>query len=199
MNQATLKIGWVLALALALILAGCSSTPSSNYYVLSAREAPNPSGHSPSLGIGPIRIPEYLNRNALVYQRDGNALSIARFERWAEPLEEGVTRVLRLNLARLLDTENIRQFPWNPDRAPEFGIKVTLLALDANEKRARLEAEWLVHRPATGEPLSRRISQFEYTTSGSDLTPEQLPAAYSELLYQLSEEIAGAIPSGKNP
>jgi hypothetical protein len=198
MKRSNRTFGYLLVLG--LLLAGCSSTPSNNYYVLTAREGPGPTGKTPSLGIGPIRIPEYLNRNALVYQRDGNQLQIARFERWAEPLEEGITRVLGLNLTRLLNTQNIRQFPWNADRAPEFGIRVRLLALDANEKSAQLEAEWLLHRTDTAQPLSRRISRFEYSPPGGEtLAPEQLPGAYSELLYRLSVEIAAAIPESAAP
>lgn len=186
-----LNTGWLLALA--LLLAGCGSTPTNNYYVLTAAEGKAPSGQTPSLGIGPIRIPEYLNRNGLVYQHNGNKLQIAQFERWAEPLEEGVIRVVSLNLARLLDTENVRQFPWNPDRAPDYGVKINLLALDADEQNAKLEAEWLVHRPETGQIISRRLGRFDYQPPGGSLAPKDLPAAYSELLLQLSEEIAATI------
>jgi uncharacterized lipoprotein YmbA len=183
---------------LILLLTGCGSTPTQNFYVLSAGQGPDPSGETPSLGVGPISVPEYLNRNTLVYRRDGNQLQIARYERWAEPLEEGIARVLRLNLARLLNTEDIRPFPWHPDRAPDFGIKVTLLALDADEYGAELEAEWLIHRPATSEAVSRRISRFRHASQGEELTPDRLPAIYSDLIYQLSEEIAAAIPNGSD-
>lgn len=198
MNHTTLKTGCLATLI--LLLTACGSTPSNHYYVLTAREGPGPVGQSPSVGIGPVRIPEYLNRTNLVYQRDGNKLQIAQFQRWAEPLEEGVVRVLGLNLAALLDTQDIRQFPWHAGRAPQFGVKVTLLGMDADRQGASLEAEWLVHRPATGEALRRGLSRFNHTGPG-ELKPGELPAAYSELLYQLSEEIAGAIRSamGSNP
>jgi uncharacterized lipoprotein YmbA len=184
---------WIVALL--LVLAGCGSTPSNNYYVLTAREGVSAEGQTPSLGIGPIRIPEYLNRTALVYRREGNRLQIAEYERWAEPLEEGIGRVLGLNLAGLLDTENVRPFPWHPDRTPDFGISVNLLALDADEGRAVLEAEWLIYRPATSAAVSRRMARLAYTPPGGKLEPGDLAAAYSELLYRLSEEISEAIRS----
>jgi uncharacterized lipoprotein YmbA len=184
---------WIVALV--LVLAGCGSTPSNNYYVLTAHEGASAEGQTPSLGIGPIRIPEYLNRTALVYRREGNRLQIAEYERWAEPLEEGIGRVLGLNLAGLLDTENVRPFPWHPDRTPDFGVSVNLLALDADEGRAVLEAEWLVYRPATSTAVSRRMARLAYTPPGGKLEPEDLAAAYSELLYRLSEEISEVIRS----
>ncbi len=191
MKHTSVTTGYILALI--LLLAGCGTTPAYNYYVLTAREGASPAGQTPSLGIGPIRIPEYLNRNALVYQRDGNQLQIAEYERWAEPLEEGVGRVLGLNLAALLNTENVRSFPWHHEREPDYGVSVNVLSLDASERRAVLEAEWLVQRPATGEPVSRRISRLEYGSPDRDLAPGELAAAYSELIYQLSQVIARAI------
>lgn len=191
MKQLSPNPGWILALV--LLLTGCGSTPSNNYYVLTAHEGVSTDGQTPSLGIGPIRIPEYLNRTALVYRRDGNRLQIADYERWAEPLEEGVGRVLGLNLAGLLDTENVRPFPWHPGRAPDFGVSVNLLALDADEGRAVLEAEWMVYRPDTSAAVSRRMTRLEYSPPDGKLAPGDLAAAYSELLYRLSEEISGAI------
>ncbi len=190
MNHAKLKLGWLTAVM--LLLTACGSTPANHYYLLTAREGPGPGGQSPSVGIGPVKVPEYLNRSNLVYQRDGNQLQIAQFERWAEPLEEGIVRVLGLNLAALLDTQDIRQFPWHPDRAPQFAVSVRLLGLDAGRDGTRLEAEWLLHRPATGETVQRGLSRFTHPGAGEPV-PGELPAAYSELLYRLSEEIAGAI------
>jgi uncharacterized lipoprotein YmbA len=186
-----------IALALMLILAGCGSTPSSNYYVLAARDLPQSSSQQPSLGIGPVEIPEYLNRNGLVYSRDGNQLQIAQYERWAEPLEEGIVRVLGLNLAGLLGTENIRTFPWHPARAPQYGIKLRLMALDADDSNAELVAEWLVYKPdrdsRSDTTVSRRISRLLIPVNNNQLQPGDLPGIYSKLLFQLSEEIAAAI------
>ncbi len=186
-----LNSAWLLALS--LVLAGCAGTPKNNYYVLTAAEGKTPDGQTPALGIGPIRIAEYLNRNGLVYQRNGNRLQIAQFEHWAESLEEGVTRVVSLNLAQLLNTQNVRLFPWNPDRDPAYGVTINVLALDADEQTARLEAEWLVHRPQSGETVHRRLSRFSHSSPGGLLSPPDLPAAYSGLLLQLSEEIAATI------
>jgi uncharacterized lipoprotein YmbA len=190
MKKAKLKTGWLAAMI--LLLTACGSTPANQYYLLTAREGAGPVGQSPSVGIGPVTIPEYLNRNNLVYQRDGNRVQIAQFVRWAEPLEEGILRVLGLNLATLLDTQDIRQFPWNPGQPPQFGVTVRLLGLDANSLGTRLEAEWLLRRPATGEAVERGLSRIE-NPSAATLEPGDLPGAYSDLLYQLSEEIARAI------
>ena len=182
------------ALTSIVLLAGCGTTPPNNYYLLSAGGAGHGSDNqSPSLGIGPIEIPEYLNRNGLVYNRDGNQLYIASYERWAEPVANGVERVISLNLAGLLDTENVQSFPWYRSEQPDYGVQVTLMSLDANDTQATLIAEWVVTRPGSRQVLSRRISRLFHDMPAGTVSAAQIAPAYSELLFQLSELIAAKI------
>lgn len=183
--------------ALLTLLAGCGTSPPSNHYVLTPRGGGTPGSETPSLGIGPIEVPEYLNRSAMVYNRQGNQLKVSGTQRWAEPLEDGLMRVISLNLATLLDTQNVRFFPWNSNRAPDYGIKVNLLSLDANDQEAMLVAEWLVYRPDTSETVRRSISKIRQPLPDGELSPQQIAPAYSELLYQLSDVIAGAIKAAE--
>ena len=115
---ATLCRGGVLA-GIAVLLSACSTTPPSTHYMLTAAVEEIPATQSPAIGVGPIEIPEYLNRNTVVYRGPDNELVIDRETRWAEPLEDGIGRVVSLNLAGLLDTGNLRNFPWNPKRPPD--------------------------------------------------------------------------------
>ena len=180
-------------LVLALTVVGCGSSPRSSHYVLSAKSSQPPTENTPSLGIGPITIPEYLNRNSLVYNREGNKLTVSSTERWAEPLEDGLQRVISLNLSTLLGTHNIRFFPWSPQRAPDYGIKINLLNLGADDREAVLMAEWLIFRPEDSQTVMRRISRIVQPMPAGPIMAEEIAPAYSELLYQLSEIIATEI------
>jgi uncharacterized lipoprotein YmbA len=184
---------WVWTLALVALLAGCSSSPRSNYYLLTAKHGAAPTGAEHSLGIGPIEIPEYLNRSNMVYNRQGNKLQVANLDSWAEPLDEGVKRVMAINLAQLLNTHEVRSFPWHPKRAPDYGVQLNILALDANEQEATLAAEWLVYRTTDAEPVQRRISLLHQPMPAGELKPGDVASAYSALLLQLSELIAKVI------
>jgi hypothetical protein len=93
----------------------------------------------------------------------------------------------------LLNTENVRPFPWHPKRPPDYGIKVRIMSLDASDSEASMVAEWLVFRTDNAEPLHRRISQLREPLPGGELAPRQIAPAYSALFYQLSEIIAAAI------
>ena len=186
-----------LTLSLTVLLAGCGSSPRTSHYLLTAQEASAPSGASPSLGIGPIEIPQYLARDKLVYNQQGNQLQVASVERWAEPLDDGIQRVLAINLAGLLNTQDVRYFPWPPKQAPQYGIKINLLALDVGGQQATLTAEWLVYRAADAAPVRRRISRLQHPMPTGELKPGEVAPAYSALLYQLSEIIAEAITAAE--
>jgi len=179
--------------ALLALLIGCGSSPRNNHYLLTTGATHPPGGETPSLGIGPISVPEYLNRNGMVYAMQGNQLQVSATERWAEPLQSGIKRVVSINLASGLDTQNIRYFPWDPKRPPAYGVRITVLSLDAGDEQASLAAEWRVNRPATGQSVARRISNLQLPLPAGPLKPEQIAPAYSKLLEQLSELISAAI------
>jgi uncharacterized lipoprotein YmbA len=182
----------LLALTLPLLLPAClSSTPPSNYYMLSATVATEPRGVEPSIGVGPITIPEYLNRQSMVYSREGNRLHIDPYERWAEPLQNGIARVVSLNLAALLGTQSIQIFPWSASRAPDYGLALNLLELDADTERAALVVEWKLRRP-NGQPVARQISHLSQPLDGT-VSGERIAHAYSALLQQLAERVAREI------
>jgi uncharacterized lipoprotein YmbA len=196
-QQMAVRKGFALVLVLVLVLAGCGSSPRSNYYLLSPLAAHAPAGQSPALGVGPVEIPEYLDRNGLVYLSGANRLQVAGSERWAEPLEDGVRRVVGLNLASLLDTENLSYFPWPAAHAPDYAVRVNVLALEADDRQATLIAKWLLHRPATGEPVARRMSRLQRPLPDGRWRAEQVAPAYSALLFQLSRLIAAAIDADR--
>jgi hypothetical protein len=189
-------------LCLILWLAACGSSPPNNYYLLTPADGPTASGQTPSLGVGPVEIPEYLNRRAMVHSGGGNTLQVSGQERWAEPLEDGIVRVVSLNLANLLNTENIRHFPWDNRQAPDYGVSIRLLTLDAADRQASLVAEWQVYGTGDAGTGERRISSLAEPLASGELRAEELAAGYSALLYRLSELIAAAVradlASGKN-
>jgi uncharacterized lipoprotein YmbA len=187
------SINWIAAAALAVLLSACSSAPPNNYYLLSAELNQSATAQSPSLGVGPVVIPEYLNRNSLVYQESENQLQVAKFERWAEPLTDGVTRVISMNLASDLGTQNVQAFPWSAGQVPQYGLSVRILTLDARAGVARLAVEWEVRGPADGKTLTRQISQLETPLPAGEFDAAKVAAAYSELLQQLSEQAAAVI------
>lgn len=180
-------------ISLLAILTGCGTTPNSHYYLLSSGVLQIPTGSTPSFGVGPVAIPEYLNRNAIIYKRKDNKLHIASFDRWAEPLDAGITRAIQMNLASLLNSQNVQSFPWSGNERPEYGVEVNILVLEANDTQARLVVEWRIYRPKGNKTVRRRMSELQQEMPTGTIVANNVEPAYSQLFFQLSEIIAVAI------
>src|SRR3954468_11900896 len=97
-------------MALAPLAGGCSlgrQSPPTRLYVLTAlAEADGSQGVAATSGlalaVGPVGLPEYVDRPQIVTGDSGNELQQAFFEQWAEPLTSNLTRVLANNLSLLL-------------------------------------------------------------------------------------------------
>ena len=145
---------WISSILVALLISGCGSTPRSNYYMLSAEASGSPGGEGPSIGVGPITVPDYLKRKEMVLNRDANRLELAEYDRWAESLDAGILRVTALNLAALLETQQVQRFPWRRAGIPDYGVSVAVVQFSVNDANALLVAEWASH-----SPLGQRSAQ----------------------------------------
>ncbi len=183
------------------LLQSCAASPTSNYYLLTAGEFPDPTGgplatNTLSLGVGPVSVPPYLERDNMVYRQQGNTLQIAAYDKWAEPLADGITRVMSLNLAQAL-AANVRAFPWHASSAPDYALSIDVLELDIDGQRALLSADWRLYQPDTGANLVRRTSRIHTELPAGSTPMQAIPAAYSELLLALGTIIAEAFHAGK--
>jgi uncharacterized lipoprotein YmbA len=88
-------------------LMACGSNPVEDHYyslVLAADDVMAPV-HSEEtkaqLIVGPVQLPEYLNRRGLAIQIDSNQIQTANHHFWAEPLEEAIAKVLVRDISNL--------------------------------------------------------------------------------------------------
>ena len=61
----------------------------------------------PLLIVGPVALPAYTDRTQFLVLKSAAEMQAAATARWAEPLDEGVSRVLVENLSRLLHTGRV--------------------------------------------------------------------------------------------
>ena len=90
-------------LLILLLLAGCGSTPREAFYTLAS--APPVESTVPAkmtVHVGPVAIPDTVDRTPMVIRKGPNEVEIEDFHRWAEPLKTGIPRALAANLAREL-------------------------------------------------------------------------------------------------
>jgi len=181
-----------------LLVSSCINTPLPDYYVLTPERAieasQNPQMVIPdvALGIGPITIPETINRPNIVIPLDSNQLDVAEYHRWSEPLVENISRVVITNLAARTRLNRLYAYPWLGNDV-DYRIRMDVLQMIGRpEEQVRFQVRWQIlkgDKPA--QLLMTRIS--DYQESVSDDGYSALVAAYSRLLGQLSDEIAAEL------
>ena len=105
---------WVLVLAVGAAACLGPRPDPSTFYVLSAAATPAETVRplNAKVGLGPVSLPDYLDRSELVTRLSDNQLAVSATERWAEPFEASLLRALGSNLDRLLRPEGRVDYPW---------------------------------------------------------------------------------------
>lgn len=188
----------IFLLVIALALGACfRNTAPIHYYMLKPLE-PAGSSHTktrrmasdPVIGLGPIRIPDYLDRPQIVSAVSDEEYNLAEDHRWAERLDETLTRVLAENLSALVPTQRVVLHPWPREQKVDAQITVNVqeLHLDATG-RVRLIARWTVRHSEQG--FADRESSCRLPASSADY--QVIVDAQSRCIGQLSQEIAGTV------
>ncbi|GAA5126859.1 membrane integrity-associated transporter subunit PqiC [Luteolibacter yonseiensis] len=180
----------LLILLTALVLGGCAQ-PGKSYYVLTSG-GPVPTGGGTGIGVGPVSLAEYLDRPNLVTQETANQLGVAEDHRWAGDLTENITRVTAADLGRLLNTGNVRSYPWQKDSEIRYQVTLDVRQLHSGaDGYAVCEIGWRAYSlPERTLKASKTFSDREALESdGYDASV----AAQSRLLQRLSESIAASL------
>ena len=146
-----------------------------------------------SVGLGPIELPSYLDRQQIATRTSTNRLSYSEFDRWAAPLAESFSRVLGQNISHLLNPARVIQFPWQNSDAPDYQVKIEVLQFESNgNQEAWLTARWSVI-DRNKKILVGQKSQLN--RRAESLSTEDLVKALSETLGDLSREIVKTLLS----
>jgi len=200
------KIYWIQTAVILMfslsILGGCLPKPSAptKLYILSPLAGPAVEMHNKTdgifmtIGVGPVHLPEYLDRPEIVTRINPNELKLAEFDIWAEPLQVNFTRVLIENISRLLSTEPVAVFPWEASPQVDFQIGIELVRLDGDiAGKAFLTAQWSILNSSNKSILFSKKSQYTESVDGTGYSA--LVAAQSRMIGALSHDIAEAIKS----
>lgn len=184
----------VVLLLLALLTACCARTAPVAYYQLAAMDGADLPGAPRGIGdrvigIGPVRMPELLDRPQIVTRLDANRLHLADDHRWAEPLADSFIRVLRENLFLLLDTERILIHPWSAAAPPDYQVIAEVIRLEGDAAGAvHLETVWSIKNREGKILLPQRRGSYQAQAAGPDY--DATVAAMSETVALLSRDVA---------
>jgi len=200
------KIFWIQTAVILMcslwILGGCLPKPGppTKLYILSPLARPAVETHDTAgeiftaVGVGPVHLPEYLDRPEIVTRITPNELKLAELDIWAEPLQVNFTRVLVENISRLLSAEPVAVFPWGASPQIDFQVDIEVVRLDGDMAgKAFLTAQWSILNSSSKSILISKTSQYTEPAGGTGYSA--LVAAQSRMIGVLSHDIAEAIRS----
>jgi uncharacterized lipoprotein YmbA len=155
-----------------------------------AATTPSTSGDF-TLGLGPIKLPPYLDRPEIVTRMAPNRLELSKEDRWGESIQNGFTRAMERDLAAQAGAAVI-VFPWysTVHIAMQVQIDVSRFETDA-QGTATLSAKWTI-LDSTGKNILYTVeSNLTQPSKPGDNT--EAAAALSRTIGDLSSQIANML------
>jgi uncharacterized protein len=184
------------ALSCAALLTACAGSPPTRYYTLASpvehESTPSAAPQAAfSLAVGPVTVPEAVNRIPMVVRVGTNELKVSEEHRWAQPLRQEITRAVALNLARLLPRVRIATYGETTGADPDYRLSVDVQRIDASLGGAvSIETQWAL-RPRSG--ASGRTGRSAARAEAAAISYEALAAAHASAIESITRDIAAAI------
>jgi uncharacterized lipoprotein YmbA len=174
----------------AVAMVGCASPPSQFYTLDSAATTDGAPSANYAVMVEPVSIPAAIDRPEFVVQIAPNQVDVDEFNRWAEPLNDGIRRAVAGDLAVLLGTPDVATAELaNLD--PAYRVSIEVQRFESTKGQTVLvEALWTVYKTADGKSRSgRTLAREAVQGDGFDA----LAAGHSRAIAQVSGDIAAAI------
>jgi uncharacterized protein len=180
--------------ALTLFLSGCmGGSKPAQFYMLNADSGVPGITRVPAsvneimIGLGPIRIPEYLNRPQIIVAVTDNQYQLSEDHRWAERLDQNISLALIKALPHQLGTDRIVRYPWPQRQAIDYQVGIDILEFNVDASgQSRLIAQWFVKHKDETTIDKRSVYQFPASTTDYAV----MVKAQSQCLSKLGQEIA---------
>ena len=180
-------------LALLLQLNACTSAPE-YLYTLEAASAPTVRSQSveqPSVLVGPVTLPELIDRPQLVIRNGEYGIVMNEQQRWATPLKEALPRVIAAELGDRLSKQNFVAASAAVVTTPVARLLIDITGFDLSPQGANLVAHWAYRPTDTQVKPIEGVSQALATVKAIDYI-EYVDAARRATLA-IADDIAGRL------
>ena len=183
------------------VLAACLSSLLVRYFLLNLidfefRQDPD---DSVMLGLGPFRMPDYLNREQIVTRGANAEMQVDEFSRWSEPLAMSLLRILSADIDNLLEGVVVVVFPYGPFVRDQIKYRLVgdINRFEADyQGRIVLEVQWGITDTEGQMAVPVRRNRYQaQVAQGSDSIDETsaVVAAMNDALAQFSRDIASKL------
>lgn len=172
-----MRLSKSLIIGLGLLLAGCAGSPEPRYYMLTS--VPGVAGSGRGISLTLVRLPPITDRPQFLLRTGPNSVDFLDFDRWAEPLDSAVPRILGQDLAlRGVHSDGARRLYVTIDNF-----------IAARGGQARLSGHWWLVE-ADGDAAAAPRHAFDLTESWTDGQAAEIASALSRLLGALADQLA---------
>lgn len=201
MNLKNNKVFLATILLTFLAIAGCinldpKADPTRYYDLTAQRNIPlSEMTSNLSIGIARVQFPQYLHRTQMVLFCGTNKTVVEEFNRWNEPLESSVPRILAEDLSMNLKTGNVNTIPFERSNMRDFDIHLNIFEFkpSLDTYKVLLYAQWHVVKTSTKSRLTTENARICVPFSIDECDYSGLAYAMSEALALLSDKIATSI------
>jgi uncharacterized lipoprotein YmbA len=190
------RLPLLFACAMSLALASCLGTSRpSRFYTLAPLQIRNGQGGTPpdaTLAIGPVEIPESIDRPQIVTRTGANELVVAEFDRWGGSLDTEISGALVATVRDRLASQQIAVAPWRSailsGVGPSYRAAVSLSRFDGIPGQSVvLQGRWeLIGQ--SGESLGVREATVTEKVDGAGY--DALVAAMQKVLVRFGQQMA---------
>lgn len=204
MKQAVFyRLWWVGAVVGAIVCVGCfGKSQSSRFYTLSAMAPasavayPDSPARNAAVGIGPVKIADYLDRSKIVTRTGDNRIELAEYDQWAGSFEDNLIHVLAENIGARVPTERIYLYPWRTSLPIDYQVVVDIVRCDGRlGGTIDLVVRWRLVDGGKKDVLAIKRADIREAVEGTGY--EALVAAQSRALATLSGQIAEMIQAAR--
>ena len=176
----------------ALILAACGASPPVRYYSLEPAGQATTGAQSGELmiGLGPLRVPDYLKRSRLVTRGAGPGMDVHEYSRWVEPVDKAMHRVLAANVDSRVDRAVVLAYPYLELLDMDYVVLGQVDRFDSDASgNVVLTVQWTVMDEENQALISPQRSSYEIRAS-NPADHGSIAQAMTAALGRFGEDIA---------
>jgi uncharacterized lipoprotein YmbA len=190
---------------MSLALAGCfgSSRPAQFYTLepVQVRDTPAPTTTDATLAVGPVELPDYVDRPQIVTRTGANQLVIAEFDRWGGSLRNQITGSLVATLRESLAPRQIAVASWRSTvisgDAP-YRVAVSVSRFDGVPGQSVvLQARWELISQGGAREESLGVKEASVTEKVDGPGYDALVAAMQRALVRFGQQMGDSVAATK--
>ena len=146
-----------------------------------------------AVGVGPLRTPDYLSRSQFVMRGSDATIIVDDFNRWIEPVDDAVYRIISENLDNIIDDAVVVAFPYTHIADLDYQLIGRISRFDVDQDgTAVLQIQWGVITSKDDFVVRPRRARYEARATQAGDYPA-LARAMSEVLQQFSRDVAAEL------